>query len=54
MLQSIYKGFQWDAKGEEYSFVCSACGTELYAPNLKEIQDAQFRHTKSSNCLGGY
>jgi len=54
MRRSIYKGFEWDAKGEEYTFLCSACSTDLYAPTLTEIRDAQFRHTRSSRCLGGY
>lgn len=45
---------KYDFFGEEWSGVCGACGTELYAPTKGTYLVNFSHHTHSDDCLGGY
>lgn len=53
---SIQQGdkMKYDFFGEEWSGVCRACGTELYAPTKYDYLVQFDIHTHSVNCLGGW
>jgi len=48
------EGFQFDFFAEEWSYVCRACGTDLYAPTKKHMEGNVWRHTHSDGCIGGW
>lgn len=50
---SKHAGFFYDYFGQEWSFTCPSCNTQLYAPNKYDMLKTHVYHTRNE-CLGGY
>lgn len=44
----------YDFFAQEWSGMCKACNTELYAPTKSAYVVQQSIHTHSKSCLGGW
>lgn len=45
--------YQYDFFAQEWSYLCRACGSELYAPTQKDMWHNHWIHTHK-DCLGGW
>lgn len=46
--------YNYDYFGQEWTYTCRTCDTELYAPTKKHLEGNHWIHTHSNQCLGGW
>ena len=51
---SKQSAFQYDLDAYEWHASCGACAADIYSPTKDDLRNNYRRHTRSTDCLGGY